>query len=139
MLPGRKTKSSSRRKQRKSYFTATTKDRLKRMSSHLCEELKATYGFRAFPISVKDIVRVHAGPYKGKEGQVLEVLPQEYRITVEGCIEATEEEEENKNAKIHPSCVTIVKFNMEDGREEKLEKRKLAREETLKRVAAKAN
>ncbi|EOB12542.1 50S ribosomal protein L24P [Nosema bombycis CQ1] len=135
MLPGRKTKSPSRRKQRKSYFTATTKDRLKRMSSHLCEDLKSTYGFRAFPISVKDIVKVHSGPYKGKEGQVLEVIPKEYRITVEGCIETGEKEEETKNALIHPSCVTIVKFSMEDGREEKLEKRKNAREETLRRVA----
>ncbi|KAF9765019.1 50S ribosomal protein L24 [Nosema granulosis] len=139
MLPGRRTKSSSRRKQRKSYFTATTQDRLKRMSSHLSDELKATYGFRAFPISTKDIVRVHAGPYKGKEGQVLEVKPKEYRITVEGCIEASEGEEETKNALIHPSCVTIVKFCMDNGRDEKLEKRKLAREETLKRVAAVAN
>lgn len=126
MLAGRKTKSSLRKKQRKAMFTATGKDRLKRMSSHLSEELRSVYGFRSFPIAVGDIVRVQSGVYKGKEGQVLEVKLNDYRITVEGCLEENEEKE-NVPAFLHPCNVTITKFNMENSRQELLEKKKEAR------------
>ncbi|WUR02522.1 ribosomal protein uL24 [Vairimorpha necatrix] len=132
MLAGRKTKSSLRKKQRKALFTAVGKDRLKRMSSHLSEELRSQYGFRSFPVAVGDIVKVHSGPYKGKEGQILEVFLKDYRITVEGCLEENEEKE-NVPAKLHPCNVTFVKFNMDNGREKQLEEKKIARVQHIER------
>lgn len=133
MLAGKHTKSSLRKKQRKAMFTAVGKDRLKRMSGHLSEELRLEYGFRAFPIAVGDIVRVHSGIYKGKEGQILEVKLKDYRITVEGCLEENEEKESVPSL-LHPCNVTIIKFNMDEDRAKQLEMKKQARNEHFERL-----
>ena len=133
MLAGKHTKSSLRRKQRKSMFTAVGKDRIKRMSAHLSEELRLEYGFRAFPVTVGDIVRVHSGIYKDKEGQILDVKLNDYRITVEGCLEENEEKESVPSL-LHPCNVTIIKFNMDDNRAQQLEKKKQARNDYYERI-----
>lgn len=133
MLAGKKTKSSLRKKQRKAMFTAVGKDRLKRMSSHLSDDLRSEYGFRSFPVAVGDIVKVHSGPFRGKEGQVMEVILKKYRITIEGCLEENEKKE-NVPAFIHPCNVTLVKFNLDNGRDKKLELKKEARIKHIERM-----
>merc|ERR1711907_794217 len=58
--------SSSRRKSRKSHFTAPSHIRRKIMSAPLSTELRAKYNVRSVPIRKDDEVQIVRGTYKNK-------------------------------------------------------------------------
>merc|ERR1711933_534581 len=60
--------SSSRRKSRKSHFTAPSHIRRKLMSAPLSAELRAKYNVRSVPIRKDDEVQVVRGTFKNREG-----------------------------------------------------------------------
>eukprot|EP00771_Trimastix_marina_P002370 gnl/Trimastix_PCT/35.p1 GENE.gnl/Trimastix_PCT/35~~gnl/Trimastix_PCT/35.p1 ORF type:complete len:165 (+),score=38.13 gnl/Trimastix_PCT/35:67-495(+) len=110
MKPVRKV-TSSRRKQRKAYFTAPSHIRRKFMSSHLSKDLREKYGVRALPIRKDDEVRIMCGKHKNTTGKVINVYRKKYVIHIERL------QKEKANGQpvpigIHPSnvCITSLKL-----------------------------
>jgi large subunit ribosomal protein L26e len=76
---------SSRRKQRKAHFGATSVDRRERMASPLSADLSLKYKVNAMPIRTEDEVKVTRGQFKGQEGKVKAVYRKKYVVHVEKC------------------------------------------------------
>jgi large subunit ribosomal protein L26e len=115
--------SSSRRKQRKAYFTAPSGDRRVIMSSPLNSELKQKYNVRALPIRKDDEVLIVRGTYKGREGKVISVYRSKYVIHIE---RLTREKSNGAtvNVGINASKVVITKLKLDKDRKNILERRK---------------
>merc|ERR1711976_684242 len=78
-----KTVSSSRRKNRKAHFNATSRKLSKMMTSPLDSDLKKKYAVNAMPIRVDDEVRILRGWFRHREGKVISVNRKKGVITVE--------------------------------------------------------
>merc|ERR1712124_53349 len=120
--------SSSRRKSRKSHFTAPSHIRRKIMSAPLSTELRAKYNVRSVPIRKDDEVQIVRGTYKNREGKVVQVYRRKWiihieRITRERVNGAT------SNVGIDPSKVVITKLKLDKNRKELLERKKGSKEE----------
>lgn len=115
--------SQSRRKMRKAHFTAdATKVRVM-MSSRLSKELRSTYGFKAFPVHIGDLVTVTTGKFKSKEGKVLSVSRKTRKVTVDGCTNA-KASGGSVYYPIDPSNLIIKNLQLSDDRMKSLEKKK---------------
>ncbi|CAO3674407.1 unnamed protein product [Rhizopus stolonifer] len=75
--------SSSRRKSRKSHFSATSDVRCKIMSAPLSKELREKYNARAIPVRKDDTVMVVRGTYKGREGKITQVYRKKWVIHID--------------------------------------------------------
>ncbi|KAI9280759.1 translation protein SH3-like domain-containing protein [Sporodiniella umbellata] len=75
--------SSSRRKSRKSHFSATSDVRRKIMSAPLSKELREKYSTRAIPVRKDDTVMVVRGTYKGREGKITQVYRKKWVIHID--------------------------------------------------------
>jgi len=114
-------KSSSRRKNRKAYFTAPSHIRHKLMSAPLSKELKAKYNVGRLPIRKEDDVRVKKGSHKGRDGKVVACYRLKYHIHVD---KITREKANGATVQIgiHPSNVEITKLKLDKDRKLLLEK-----------------
>ncbi|QSL65139.1 hypothetical protein MERGE_002444 [Pneumocystis wakefieldiae] len=107
---------SSRRKQRKAYFTAPSSRRRIIMTSPLSKELRNKYKVKALPIRINDEVLVARGSHKGREGKVIQVYRKKYVIYIERVVK------EKANGAtvpigINTSKVVITKLKMDKDRE----------------------
>lgn len=130
-------KSVSRRKQRKAMFTANTDEKRVMMSSHLSKELRAEWGFRAFPVHSQDVVVVKSGKFKGKEGKVESVSRMIRKVTVDGCTMP----KSSGGTILYPmdtSNLEIKQLYIDQDRRESLEKKKVVYEATKTKYANRA-
>merc|ERR1711907_745263 len=115
--------SSSRRKSRKSHFTAPSHIRRKIMSAPLSTELRAKYNVRSVPIRKDDEVQIVRGSFKNREGKVTQVYRRKWVIHIERLTR------ERVNVGIDPSKVVITKLKVDKNRKELLERKKGAKSE----------
>jgi len=127
--------SQSRRKMRKSQFTANRSQIRLMMSSRLSKDLRSTYGFKTFPVRTGDVVVVTTGKFKTKEGKVLSVSRKTRRVTVDGCsnIKASGG---TVNYPIDASNLIIKSLMLDDCRSKALETKKKQAEKAKKLRAA---
>ncbi|MGC8556207.1 MAG: 50S ribosomal protein L24 [Conexivisphaera sp.] len=91
------------------------------LSAHLADDLAEEYGLRSIRVRVGDVVKVVRGSYRGVEGKVLRVYPEEGRLAVEG-LTRQNSRGENVPVKVHASKVIVTKLNLDDKiRRERLE------------------
>ena len=149
---------ASRRKSRKSHFSAPSSVRREIMSAPLSKELREKYNVRlwqkfrhshrpetdifppqvrSIPIRKDDEVMVVRGSNKDKEGKVTSVYRLKYVIHIERVA--------RENAKgasvplgIHPSNVVITKLKLDKDREAILERSRIGREQAAKAKKSKA-
>merc|ERR1711985_21924 len=114
--------SSSRRKSRKSHFTATSVDRRKLMSAPLSAELRAKHNVRSVPIRKDDEVQVVRGTYKNREGKVTTVYRKKWVIHVER-ITREKVNGATVNVGLDASKVVITKLKMDKDRKKLLERK----------------
>jgi large subunit ribosomal protein L26e len=126
--------SSSRRKARKAYFQAPSHIRRKLMSSPLSKELRGKYGCKRIPIRKDDEVLVVRGSFKGREGKVIECYRKKFRIYVDK-VSREKANGATVNVGVHPSKVVITKLKIDKSRKEILERRKSARDWSVRRKA----
>jgi large subunit ribosomal protein L26e len=126
-----KSVTSSRRKQRRSHFGASSGERRKRMSSTLNAELRTKHNVRSLPIRKDDEVIVLRGKLAGKEGKVVEVYRKKYVIHIE---KLTREKINGQTVHIpiHPSNVVITKLKLDRARNALIARKAIAREKSLK-------
>eukprot|EP01115_Flamella_aegyptia_P000294 TRINITY_DN10424_c0_g1_i1.p1 TRINITY_DN10424_c0_g1~~TRINITY_DN10424_c0_g1_i1.p1 ORF type:complete len:142 (+),score=41.23 TRINITY_DN10424_c0_g1_i1:45-470(+) len=115
--------SSSRRKSRKSHFSANTLQRRRIMSAGLSTELRKKYGVRSVPVRKTDTVKIVRGKFKGKEGKIKCVYRKKY------CIHVDKIEREKPNGQvidipIHPSNCVVTKLKLDRNRNKMLEARR---------------
>lgn len=122
-------RSHSRRKQRKAMFTATGEEKRIMMSSRLSKELRATYGFKSFPVHSQDVVIVKVGKYKSREGKIESVNRSTGKVTVEGCT-MTKSSGGTAFYPLDPSNLEIKELFLDDGRVASLDKKKAIYEKT---------
>ncbi|KAE9965781.1 60S ribosomal protein L26A [Venturia inaequalis] len=125
---------SSRRKSRKTHFSAPSSVRRNIMSAPLSKELRAQYNVRSIPIRKDDEVTVVRGSNKGREGKVTSVYRLKYIIHVERLVR------EKSNGQsiplgVAPSKVVVTKLKLDKDRENILERIKLGREAREKNKA----
>lgn len=129
-----KTKTMSRRKNRKAHFGAKGEERRLRMSSPLSKELREKYGVRSFPIRTNDKVEVTAGKFKGKTGTVVCVRRKKYKVYIDSC-EVSKVNGHSSKVGIDASNMRIKELYLEKGRLQSLEKkvnnRKIQMERTV--------
>lgn len=127
--------SQSRRKMRKSQFTADRSRVRIIMSSRLSKDLRSTYGFKSFPVRTGDTVIVTTGKFKSKEGKVLSVSRKTKKVTVDGCtnIKASGG---TVNYPIDASNLIIKSLMLDDCRSKALENKKQKTERLRERRAA---
>merc|ERR1719163_200462 len=114
--------SSSRRKQRKAYFNASSVERQKLMSAPLSKELRQKYNVRSLPIRRDDEVTVVRGSYHDREGKVIQVYRKKWCIHVE---RVTRDKANGQTVPIplHPSKVVITKVKLDKDRKALLERK----------------
>ncbi|CDY23029.1 hypothetical protein HID58_012024 [Brassica napus] len=100
---------SSRRKNRKAHFTASSSERRVIMSSPLSTDLRAKY----------NIVR---GTYKGREGKVVQVYRRKWVIHIER-ITREKVNGTTVNVGVQPSKVVITKLRLDKDRKSLLERK----------------
>jgi len=120
--------SSSRRKSRKTHFSAPSSVRRKIMSASLSKELRDKYNTRSIPIRKDDEVRIVRGSNKSRDGKVLRVYRKRWVIH----IERINKEKVNGSTVpigIHPSNVVITKLKINKDRRNLLERKDRAKKE----------
>lgn len=125
--------SSARRNNRKAHFTADSTERRIRMSSPLSRELRAKYGFKSFPIRIKDKVTVMSGKFKGKTGSIVSVRRRSYKVFVDTC-ERSKVNGQAIKVGIDASNCLITELTQEFDRPRILEKKKVARAMQVERL-----
>ena len=105
---------------RRAQLKAPLHIRSKFVSAHLSEELRRKYGRRSLRLRPGDTVKVMRGSYKGIQGKVQKVFPEEGRVTIEG-LTREKARGDTVPVKIHASNLQIVSLNLDD----KLRKKKL--------------
>ncbi|MCJ1384193.1 60S ribosomal protein L26 [Xylographa soralifera] len=118
---------SSRRKSRKSHFSAPSSVRRVIMSAPLNKELREKYNVRSIPIRKDDEVMITRGSNKGREAKVTSV----YRLKYLVHLERVSREKSNGQSVpigIHPSKCVITKLKLDKDREDILARIKQGRE-----------
>ncbi|ORY64359.1 ribosomal protein L24 [Pseudomassariella vexata] len=118
---------SSRRKSRKSHFSAPSSVRRNIMSAPLSKELREKYNVRSIPIRKDDEVTIVRGGQKGREGKVTSVYRLKYVIHIER-VSREKVSGQSVPLGIHPSNVVITKLKIDKDRESILERIKVGRE-----------
>ncbi|QDS74182.1 60S ribosomal protein L26A [Venturia effusa] len=118
---------SSRRKSRKTHFSAPSGVRRTIMSAPLSKELRAQYNVRSIPIRKDDEVTVVRGANKGREGKVTSVYRLKYIINVERLVRE-KSNGQSISLGVAPSKVVVTKLKLDKDRENILERIKLGRE-----------
>ncbi|KAF2431079.1 60S ribosomal protein L26 [Tothia fuscella] len=122
---------SSRRKSRKSHFSAPSSVRRNIMSAPLSKELREKYNVRSIPIRKDDEVLVVRGSNKGREGKITSVYRLKYVVHIERVVR------EKSNGQSMPlgvaaSKVVITKLKLDKDRESILERIGKGREAAAK-------
>jgi len=128
--------SSSRRKNRKAHFSASSSERRKIMSSSLSSQLRTKYHVRSIPVRKDDEVQVVRGTYKGREGKVTQVYRKKWVIHID---KLTREKANGTpiNIGIHPSKVVVTKLRLDKDRKALLDRRdRLKLQKGLKKVTS---
>ncbi len=116
--------SSQPRKVRKKLYNLPHHKRLKVMVAPLTKEAREKYGVKRMPIRKGDTVIIRKGRFKGVVGKVIELIPEKFKIYVEG---ATLRRAGGSIAyyPIYPWNVAIVELDLSDPkRKEILERRR---------------
>jgi large subunit ribosomal protein L24 len=117
----RRSVSKKPKKTRKAQREAPLHKKSSMLRAHLSPELREEYGVRSVRVRVGDTVRVLRGSYKGVEGKVIRVYPEEGRIAIEG-VTRQNARGDSVPIKIHASNLVVTKLNLDDKlRKEKLE------------------
>ncbi|XP_010693503.2 LOW QUALITY PROTEIN: 60S ribosomal protein L26-1 [Beta vulgaris subsp. vulgaris] len=113
---------SSRRKCRKSHFTAPSNIRRTIMSSPLSIDLRSKYNVRSIPVRKDDEVQVVRGTFKGREGKIVQCYRKKWVIHIE---RVTREKVNGStvNVGIHPSNVVVTKLKLDKDRKGLLERK----------------
>ena len=122
--------SSKARNQRKMRANAPAHIKRKMLSSHLSADLQKEYGKRSARVCLGDTVMVLRGgeDIRGVEGQVIGVMTDEGRITIEG-VTINQADNTAVARPIHASNVVITKLNLDDAwRKDALKRGKWAKE-----------
>merc|ERR1719506_3395908 len=120
--------SSSRRKQRKAYFTAPSNIRRHLLSAKLCKELKNKHGqVRSIPIRKDDEVKILRGKFKDEVGKVISVYRKKMCIHVERVIKERANGSQTQ-VPIHPSNCEITKLKLDRNRKSLIQKKKNGRQ-----------
>eukprot|EP01125_Pyxidicula_operculata_P002810 TRINITY_DN12648_c0_g1_i1.p1 TRINITY_DN12648_c0_g1~~TRINITY_DN12648_c0_g1_i1.p1 ORF type:complete len:155 (-),score=38.38 TRINITY_DN12648_c0_g1_i1:97-561(-) len=116
---------SSRRKQRRAHFSASTDERRKRMAAQLSRELRTRHNVRSLPVRKDDEVMVVRGEHKGRDGKIIQVYRKKYVIHIE---KLTRERANGATVHIpiHPSKVVLTKLTKLDRARKALIDRKAA-------------
>lgn len=117
-------KTKSRRKMRKLHFTAPAGVRRKIMSAGLTKELRKMYNTRSLPLKRDDEVCVIRGRHKTREGRVIKINRQKYKIYIER-ITRDRSSGEQTFIGIHPSNVIITKLKIDPNRKKVLDRKKV--------------
>ncbi|KAL5347231.1 hypothetical protein V496_05296 [Pseudogymnoascus sp. VKM F-4515 (FW-2607)] len=118
---------SSRRKSRKSHFSAPSSVRRTIMSAPLSKELREKYNVRSIPIRKDDEVTIVRGSNKGREGKITSVYRLKYIVHIERVVRE-KSSGQSVPLGIHPSKVVITKLKLDKDREAILERIKTGRE-----------
>jgi len=114
-MSGGRVTSSKPSKQRKFLYNAPLHLRAKMMAAPLSPELRERYGRRSFPVRKGDKVRIMRGDYTGREGKVIGIDREKYRIHVEGLTRKRADGTEVP-IPVHPSKVMIIDLDLGDER-----------------------
>merc|ERR1712174_180620 len=112
--------SSSRRKSRKSHFSAHSEARRTLMSANLSKELQARHGVRSMPIRKDDEVLITRGMYKTREGKVTAVYRKKWVVHLER-ISREKVNGASVPVGIPASALVITKLKLDKDRKAKLE------------------
>lgn len=107
--------SSSRRKQRKAYFTAKGTDLTKQFTAQLSKPLQEEHSIKRIPIRPNDRVKILVGKFKSREGKVVRVNRHQRKICIEDCT-ITKKDGGIRYIGVHPSNVRITTLSMENDR-----------------------
>ena len=111
------------RKQRKYRHNAPLHIIRKFFSVHLSKELRQKYKKRNIPVRKGDKVKIMAGQFKGKTGNVIKVILKRGKVMVEG-LNQIKKTGEAIPYLIQPSKLMILELNLEDKlRKKALEKK----------------
>eukprot|EP00301_Raphidiophrys_heterophryoidea_P022656 c6766_g1_i1.p1 GENE.c6766_g1_i1~~c6766_g1_i1.p1 ORF type:complete len:164 (-),score=41.63 c6766_g1_i1:78-569(-) len=118
----RKSVSSSRRKSRKAYFTASSSERRILMSAPLSEELRHKLNVRTMPVRKEDEVEVTRGAFKGRSGKVISCYRKKMMLYVD---RITREKANGASVYvgINASKVRIIKLKMDKDRKKILDRK----------------
>mmetsp|Transcript_96612 Transcript_96612/g.300914 ORF Transcript_96612/g.300914 Transcript_96612/m.300914 type:complete len:138 (-) Transcript_96612:64-477(-) len=113
---------SSRRKNRKAHFTATSVERRKIMSAPLSKDLRTKYNVRSVPIRRDDEVMIMRGHYHDREGKVTTVYRKKWVIHVE---RVTRDKVNGQTVPvgIRPCKVMITKLKLDKDRKALLDRK----------------
>ena len=122
MVKLNKNVTSSRRKQRKAHFGASSVERRECMAAPLSADLKLKWKVNAIPVRSDDEVKVVRGGFKGTTGKVKAVYRKKYVIHVEKC---TRDKANGQTifVGIDASNVVITELKMDKSRREILLRR----------------
>ncbi|XP_073991797.1 ribosomal protein L26 [Rhodnius prolixus] len=119
---------SSRRKNRKRYFSAPSHIRRRFMSAPLSKELRQKYNVKNMPVRKDDEVQVVRGHYKGQQvGKVIQVYRKKYIIYIER-VQREKANGATVYVGVHPSKTVIVKLKVDKDRKKILDRRARGRE-----------
>ncbi|CAM8940928.1 unnamed protein product [Rhodiola kirilowii] len=113
---------SSRRKNRKAHFTASSSVRRVLMSAPLSTELRTKYNVRSMPIRKDDEVQIVRGTFKGRDGKVVQVYRRKWVIHIER-ITREKVNGTTVNVGVNPSKVVITKLRLDKDRKSLLERK----------------
>ncbi|KNA16590.1 hypothetical protein SOVF_087860 [Spinacia oleracea] len=114
--------SSSRRKCRKSHFTAPSSVRRTIMSAPLSAELRTKHNVRSIPVRKDDEVQVVRGLYKGRDGKIVQCYRKKFVIHID---RITREKVNGSvvNVGIHPSNVVVTRLKLDKDRKALLDRK----------------
>ncbi len=101
------------RRQRKSYFTADSFERRRRMNAPLSRELRARFHRRSVPVRKGDTVRVLSGSFVGREERIAKVNRRDYAVTLDNVTLKTADEK-LKPLELRLSHLVITRLNLSD-------------------------
>ena len=101
------------RRQRKSYFTADTFERRRRMTVLLSRELRGRFRRRSVPVRKGDTVRVLSGSFVGREERVAKVDRRRYSVTLDNVTLKTADEK-LKPLPLRLNHLVITRLNLAD-------------------------
>ncbi len=129
MVKLNKNVSSSRRKQRKAHFGATSTDRRSRMAAPLAADLRLMHGVKSMPVKKGDEVRVVRGKFANKDASSLKVLAcyrKKYVVHVEKCT-IEKSNKQTVQVGIDASNLVITKLAMDSDRAKILKRKKITK------------
>jgi large subunit ribosomal protein L24 len=100
-------------KQRRLLYRSPEHRIRKLMSAPLSEDLRGSYGRRAYPVRKGDTVKILRGDFAGIEGKVTDIDTGRQRLFVEG-VSREKVAGTSANVSVHSSKVIITKLNLDD-------------------------